>query len=268
MLQYSGYILKSKEAISLYEMNASYEMVESEIEKNKMGRNYLMLCKKHNFSLGGYSPFMQDEYQKYTINKKKVYFDFESINLATRVIDDTLPFMQTCNQVSVIFDHGDKNLSQSNNVVIDPLTFTLDSYKEIIDAILPFPNDLAKSKEYIYIVYNKGFECSRLKEMKALFYASNKSYAIEYGKKCDIINEKIVDLADLFDLRKDCGICIEKIKGFYSIKKVLPIVGELCPQIFEEVKCKDYKKLTQIKNGGEAQKESTKRFFNLLTQEK
>jgi hypothetical protein len=86
------------------------------------------------------TPNAKAAFSNFNQRKKKVYFDFESLNLATRVIDNTVPFMQTVNQVSVIFDHGDRKLSESNNIVIDPLNMTLDSYKEIIDAILP-PSD-------------------------------------------------------------------------------------------------------------------------------
>jgi hypothetical protein len=266
MFHYSGYLLGLEPALGLYFDQADKIMLNEQLRCKKAGANYLDLIKKHNFSMGGYNSFAEQQYDILVRNTKKVYFDFESLNLATRVIKNTLPFMQTCNQVSVIFDHGDKNLTHSNNVVIDPIEMTLDSYKEIIDAILP-SKDLAECEKYIYIVYNKSFECTRLNEMKSLFERAQVPYAKEYGMKVDIINKKIYDLADLFDLRKDCGIAIEKIHGFYSIKKVLPIVNELYPEIFNQVKCLDYKTLPQIQNGGDAQKESTKRFFNLLSDE-
>jgi hypothetical protein len=172
--------------------------------------------------------------------------------------------MQTVNQVSVIFDHGDKVLSNSNNVLIDPQQIDLDSYKQIIDAILP-SKDLSMCSQYIYIVYNKSFEVSRLNEMKALFKINQKTYANEYAQKVDVITKNIFDLADLFNLETPVSIAIKKNHGFYSIKKVLPIIDELYPDIFNEVKCLDYKKLHLIQNGSQAQKESTKRFFNLIT---
>jgi hypothetical protein len=101
------------------------------------------------------------------LSSKKVYFDFESINLATRVIDDTLPFMQTVNQVSVIVDKGngvDKN-TPCNNIIFDPKTMTKDNYKLIIDALLP-EKDLSLCATYSYVVYNQAFEKTRLEEMK------------------------------------------------------------------------------------------------------
>jgi hypothetical protein len=229
----------------------------------KAWKRYLALIKKHNFALGGFDQSAISTFNMIKLHDKKVYFDFESINLATRVIDNTLPFMQTVNQVSVIFDHGDKRISESNNLVIDPLKMTLDSYKQIIDAIMPSTN-LKLCDKYLYIVYNKGFEKSRLEEMKMLFNINHKTYATEYGLKIDIIINNIFDLADLFNLQKESAIAIEKNHGFYSIKKVLPIVEKYYPDIFKATKCLDYKTLEMIHNGTEAQKESTKRFFNII----
>jgi hypothetical protein len=101
------------------------------------------------------------------LRNKKVYFDFESLNLATRVVDNTLPFMQAVNQVSIIFDHGDGVTRETpcNNILFDPIEMDKNKYKQIVDAILP-DKDLSVCGQYSYVVYNKSFEKSRLEEMK------------------------------------------------------------------------------------------------------
>jgi hypothetical protein len=122
---------------------------------------FYMMCTNHQI----YSDRTKNKFNE--LKSKKVYFDFESINTATRIIDDTLPFMQCVNQVSVIFDHGCGINAHTlcNNLLIDPLKMDKEKYKLIVDAIMP-DSDLKKCSSYSYIVYSKIFEESRLKEMK------------------------------------------------------------------------------------------------------
>lgn len=195
------------------------------------------------------------------LSNKKVYFDFESLNLATRVIDDTLPFMQTVNQVSIIIDHGDgvNTNTPCNNILFDPLKMDKDKYKQIIDAILPSKN-LYECEKYSYVVYNQSFEKSRLEEMKWLINEES------YSKKVNVIinNLHLFDLANFFDIRTSGYICLKELKGFYSIKKVLPLVKKYYPEIYKDVGCKDYKNELNVHNGSGAQTLSTQRFFNLI----
>ena len=195
------------------------------------------------------------------LKTKKVYFDFESLNIATRAVDNYPPFMQVVNQVSIIFDHGDRDLQLVPYIVIDPINgITKDDFKQIIDAILPDKN-LEKCAEYSYVVFNKSFEQTRLKEMAQ--YISEP----EYNKKVGIIISNIYDLADLFWIKSDHDIAVifEELKGFYSIKKILPLVEKYDLKSFKDTGCKNYKtELKQITNGTEAQSASTKRFFGLL----
>ncbi|GHU33976.1 hypothetical protein FACS1894166_10660 [Bacilli bacterium] len=139
------------------------------------------------------SEVTKSEFHK--LKRKRIYFDFESLNLATRVIDNTVPFIQTVNQVSVIVDHGDGNIDNVNkqNIVIDPQDVTVESLEQIIDAIYP----KSDAKNYSYVVYNKSFEKSRLTEMAEIINSQ------EYYDKVKVINENIYDLADFFDPRKD-----------------------------------------------------------------
>jgi len=171
--------------------------------------------------------------------------------------------MQVVNQVSVIFDHGDKNLKLLPSVIIDPINgINKNDFKKIIDSILPNHN-LEICKQYSYVVYNKNFECIRLREMAKYINED------EYFKKVSIIVENIYDLADFFNIgsaKLNCQIILKELKGFYSIKKVLPLVEKYDYESFKTAGCKNYKtELVQITNGKEAQNASTKRFFGLIS---
>jgi hypothetical protein len=204
-----------------------------------------------NFSQGLYR---NDETKQYfnKLKSKKVYFDFESINPATRVVDDTTPYTQVVTQVSVIKDDG-QGIGDSNNIVLDPQSINTNDFKKIIDAIY-------SGDQYSYIVYNKSFECTRLNEMAA--YINESSYA----DKVKTINTNIYDLADFFDPRKNL-ITILELHGNYSIKVVLPIVEKYALDIFQTTGCKNYHSLESIQNGGEALNQTSRRFFNLISDE-
>jgi len=139
--------------------------------------------------------------------------------------------------------------------VIDPLEINKNSFKKIIDALIPN----SCPEEYSYIVYNKSFEQTRLNEM------ANYINEPEYTEKVKIIVENIYDLADLFNPEKtDFFICFKELGGFYSIKKVLPLVYKYKPKIFERTKCRDYHSLKEVQNGTQAQNASGKRFFKKI----
>lgn len=193
------------------------------------------------------------------LKNKKVYFDFESLNLAVRVIDDYPPYMQVVNQVSIIFDHGDKKLIDKPSLIIDPkYPFGKNEFKKIIDSILP-SKDLDECKKYSYVVYNKTFEKTRLKEM-AEYIGED-----EYKEKVSLIVNNIFDLADLFIISPDKpSIIFKKLYGYYSIKKILPLIQKYDISIFNQVGCKDYTTL-DIHNGSDAQLWATKRFFGKVS---
>ena len=86
-------------------------------------------------------------------------------------------------------------------------------------------------------------------------------------KKVEIIISNIYDLADLFNIKstENIAVIFKELKGFYSIKKILPLVEKYDLKSFKDTGCKNYKtELEQITNGSEAQSASTKRFFGLL----
>ena len=272
-LQFSGNLIKYEDAINYSNNLNIVNKTDDEFIKQMMGiavadkqsiakrmMKYLKaICHHSSVYNCSYEKISSDFFDR--LKPKKVYFDFESLNIATRVVDNYPPFMQVVNQVSIIFDHGNKNLKLVPYIVIDPINgINKDDFKLIIDSILP-DKDLKKCREYSYVVYNKNFEQIRLKEMA--------QYINEpiYNEKVGIIISNIYDLADLFTIKTEENIAVifKELKGYYSIKKILPLVERYDLKSFNDTGCKNYKtELEQITNGSEAQSASTKRFFGLL----
>ncbi|MDE7075216.1 MAG: DUF2779 domain-containing protein, partial [Malacoplasma sp.] len=208
------------------------------------------------------------------LHSNKVYFDFETINSPIRVIDNSLPFMQIVTQCSIIkATKKDKpeNL-KCENLIIDPKKITIKWFENIIDKLYFGPNPelvdntwkIKKQHNTSYVVYNKSFECSRLKEMAK--FISKPLYSFKVNE----IIKNIYDLADFFKLSSssDYGYILffKELFGFYSIKKVLPLVGKYNKKIYQTAKCLNYEDL-EISNGQICQEETTKRFFDLLSNE-
>lgn len=275
-LQFSGNLIPYIDQIWMFNDNDINDLSDDEFirrllldkslfdNKHKMRKalnKYLnTICKDNKILTYGICSDALNHFK--SLRSKKVYFDFESLNIATRVVDNYPPFMQVVNQVSIIFDHGDKNLQTMPYLVIDPINgINKNDFKKIIDAILP-SEDLDVCRKYSYIVFNRNFERTRLKEM------ANYINETEYRKKVEVINNNIYDLADFFNIvakGKNFQVVFKELKGFYSIKKILPLVEKYDNYSFKATGCKNYKtELTQITNGTEAQNASTKRFFGLL----
>ena len=257
LFSFSGYLIKQKDIFEnyYYQNKTTNEMFNDWLSGH--GEKYAVTFGQRVKNKQIWNQNTIDTLKK--LSSKKVYFDFESINLATRVLDDTLPFMQTVNQVSVIIDHGngvDKN-TPCNNIIFDPLTMTKEKYKLIVDALLP-DKDLSICETYSYVVYNQGFEKTRLEEMKWLIDDPS------YSKKIDVIIKHIFDLANFFDPRKLEYVCFAELKGFYSIKRVLSIIKTMTNDIYGGVGCLDYKQDLQVHNGQQAQMISSQRFFGLI----
>lgn len=204
------------------------------------------------------------------LKSKKVYFDFETLNPAIRAADKSLPFTQVVTQCSIIKDFGEGIDKQgSNNLIIDPLEINDEWYKKIIDDIYSGPEPtynkneklytLKDKNDYSYIVYNKSFEQTRLKEMKA------KLNDQLYDLKVDSIIKNIYDIADFFKISSKNGYVLffEELKGFYSIKKVLPLIEKHAPHIFNKTNCLDYNSL-EVSNGKICQEKTAQRFFEKL----
>lgn len=254
---YSGNILdqseENLEKIKEYFLNGINPNLEEFIKcKNEGKESYIKLFFRQNQN------FLIDN-KKYhelmnQLKKNHVYFDFETINPAIRVVDKSLPFAQIITQCSILKKHNANFEENCINLMVDPINVTLEFFKEIIDNLYEGPN-------YSYIVYNKTFEKKRLEELKD--YINN----IEYSKKINVIIQNLFDLADFFKISTNKYIIfVKELGGFYSIKKILPLVEKYAKNIFEQTKCLDYHNLN-ISNGLQCQTKSLQRFFKIIQNE-
>lgn len=193
-----------------------------------------------------------------SLSNKKVYFDFETINTPIRVVDNSLPFMQVVTQCSIIkYDRETNKLDDvfCQNLIVDPLKIEQQWFKDVVDGIYWETEDNVS-----YIVYNKSFEKTRLQEINKIINEREYSFKIE-----KIING-LFDLADFFKIKAESPSYIlffKELGGFYSIKKILPLIDKYCPNIYMDTKCLDYNEL-EISNGQICQSETVKRFFKII----
>lgn len=253
MFHFSGKLIQLQLAIQIYEKKLQLKESTKEFINNNAFDLYCDLFSKSKDRYIIFSNKAKSIFNNFTC--KKVYFDFESINLAIAPIDNIPPFTQVVNQVSVIFDDNTKKFSEikSNNILIDPISLDKNSFKKIIDAVY-CGNDCK------YIVFNRHFEITRLKEMAD--YINEKKY---FEKVKDIISN-IFDLAEFFIISKnnDEYIFVKELCGYYSIKKILPLVNKYAKNIFDETKCLEYSSLENVHNGSEAQNASNLRALNKM----
>lgn len=129
-----------------------------------------------------------EQFQKFMAIPNKIYYDFESFNLPLQDQFNINPYTQIVNQISIIKDIKGSGIKHCENIVFDPLELNIEHFKKIIDLIYDDNSD-----QNAYVVYNKSFENSRLKEMAKMI--NEQAY---YLKVIDIINNTI-DLADFFN---------------------------------------------------------------------
>ncbi|MGL5591570.1 MAG: DUF2779 domain-containing protein [Mycoplasmoidaceae bacterium] len=245
---YSGYVAnQTAEYIIKFKKNDDLADYLKISEKNDYVEKYLN--NKKDIIINESLTF--NTFQK--IKKNKVYFDFESINTAIRNVDNSLPFNQIVTQCSIIklFENEKLDEIKCNNLIIDPKKINTDWFKKVIDEIYIEKDSVS------YVVYNKAFESTRLKEMAN--FINEKEY---YLKSKNII-DNIFDLADFFDPRKNL-ITIKELYGFYSIKKVLALIEKESSDLFDITKSKNYKSL-KIQNGVDCQQKTVLRFFNKIS---
>lgn len=155
------------------------------------------------------------EYKKVKDARKAIWYDFEGFSLPIIALDFTYPYQQIVFQVSVI-ETIDGNETNKENIVIDPSKISHLDFPKIIDAIYREDCDC-------YVVYNKSYEITRLKEMIWILEMQNFPQIAEYKEKFEIIKNKTVDLYDEFrygSCNRVPKILLPDQNGFTSIKNV------------------------------------------------
>ncbi|RMA77451.1 uncharacterized protein DUF2779 [Metamycoplasma subdolum] len=132
--------------------------------------------------------------------KNIAWFDFEGFQLTWPIIDYLPAWRQVISQLSIITTYR-KNVVKnvSEDFVYDPLNY---SYKTIVKII----NDIYKKDVDYYVVYNQGYEKTRIKEMLETLkcYAEDKTNDftteeyLEIETKGKEIIKKMADLHKLY----------------------------------------------------------------------
>lgn len=136
------------------------------------------------------------------------FLDYESINHIFPPFNHTFPYQQVVFQYSLHVMDEEGNLTHKE--------YLHDTNTNPAESIIEHLRQDIGNKGSI-IVWNKTFECSRHKDYAKLYPA--------HASFFEDLNERTIDLADTFSKRLYLD---KRLKGKYSIKKVLPL---LCPEL-------------------------------------
>ena len=198
-----------------------------DLKNEKINKKYL---EQIDFELNDREPKIEKEEIKKFIESLKypLYFiDYESCRYAIPEYEGTKPYQQIPFQYSL-------HIIQKEGDPIEHKEFLAEIDDE--NLIRTFAENMIKDmpEDGSVIVYNKGFESSRNKEIGKLYP--------DLKDDMERINGNIVDLMVPFRQR---NYYTKEMEGSYSIKKVLPALFPNDPQL-------NYANLPLIHNGGEA----------------
>ncbi len=186
---------------------------------------------------------------------KMVFYDFESFKSPIPFLDNTKSYQQICFQYSI---HFAKNLDELSSMEIETSknwnhiknrksTYLEFIYKFIKDAYDEFKDD----QPIKWIVYNKAFENTRLREFWDIIEKEETNQKIK-EMQIHKLSFIIVNTFDLLDFFQKFDIYHKKFFGSFSIKSVLPV---LFPKY-------SYSEL-EISNGSNASWEYKKYYFSI-----
>lgn len=153
------------------------------------------------------------------------FLDFETFNTAIPPYKDIKPYQQIPFQYSIHYKETDESdLKHFEYLAKECVSSTREFAERLIEDL---------GQEGSIVVYNKSFECSRIKELSNMYEDLNEDLLK--------LNDRVVDLMDIFSKR---FYYKKEMKGSYSIKYVLPA-------LFPDDEELDYERLN-IKNGSMA----------------
>lgn len=153
------------------------------------------------------------------------FLDFETFNTAVPLYKGTKPYQQIPFQYSIHYKEMDESdLKHYEYLAKEGISSTREFAERLIEDL---------GEEGSIVVYNKSFECSRIKELSNM-YEDLKEDLLK-------LNYRVVDLMEIFSKR---FYYQKEMKGSHSIKYVLPA-------LFPNDEELDYEKLN-IKNGSMA----------------
>ena len=144
-----------------------------------------------------------------------LWYDFEGYSLPFSPLNNVAPNAQLVFQVSAIETIKNKEVS-TKNIVIDPKTICLDDLFEVI-------NTVYARKADCYVVYNKGYENTRIKEMVELLRLGGHPNTLVAKEMYEWIIANTIDLYEIFAISSKNGvpgIIMHDQKAKASIKNV------------------------------------------------
>ncbi|WP_033161118.1 DUF2779 domain-containing protein [[Mycoplasma] collis] len=192
-------------------------------------------------------------------NNKIVWYDFEGFSLPFPPIDGFAPYRQIVFQLSIKQTY--KNEIKTKNVVYDPKKINYKVFVEIIEKIFD-------SNTNYFVVYNKSYENTRLKEMMELIKIYDNEKYNKLLFKYNYIIENTIDLADFFSKYNKKSeivpsVFFYKLKGFYSIKKIEKLITENKNKLNLKNFIIPYKEL-KVQNGVMAMSKAIDRYLGLI----
>lgn len=190
------------------------------------------------------------------MSEKIVWYDFEGFSLPYPAVDYTKSFQQIVFQLSKIETNGNIEEHEVRNYVWDPLKINVGDLYKVLCQVYSGGADK-------YVVYNKTYENTRLKEIVKLLRESD--YYDEAQKMFDHIEANTLDLWDLFKINNGgkvvppimfhdqyCKSSIKNIEKHISLNQInLPY------------SIKEYKNL-DVKNGVMAMDVAIKRAIGVM----
>lgn len=196
------------------------------------------------------------EIKKIKEAKKVIWYDFEGYSLPYAPIDNIAPHQQLVFQVSVI-ETIDGKETRLSNFVLDPKTLKSDDLFKIIEEVYSNGADA-------YVVYNKGYEIPRMKEIVELLKFELNSKSHKALKMIDEIEEKTIDLMNVFKIKSKNTIPPVLMHDQYakaSIKNVEKHISQNKIKLPRPIK--QYANL-EVKNGGMAMEVAIHRAIGII----
>ncbi len=257
--QFSGKVIKKK-AIKTFlnQTNSdaksffSSKVLDQFLDLKKQNLiNYLFLDSKQNLNT------FNSTIKKIQNANKVIWYDFEGFSLPFSPLTGYGPYDQVIFQVSIIKTVKNVENGEPINIVFDPQNISYEDFFEIVKNIYSEDGDC-------YVVYNRSYEIKKMKKMLEVLRKQNYEKTSEFEKMFNHIEQKTVDLMDLFKIlgkNKVPPVMLSDQKLKYSIKNIEKHISQ--NNIHLPRKIQEYKNL-EIQNGLIAMEIAIKRSINII----
>ena len=199
----------------------------------------------------------EDIYEMNMIDEAErvVWYDFEGMSSPVSPVNYVYPYQQIIFQCSIIITENDKEI-HLDNAIYDPASLSLDNLYEIIKKVYA-------GKADAYVVYNKGYEIPRMREIVFSLKLDHHPKAKEAEEMLNHIEINTVDLMNIFKMTSNKmlpPIILNDQDAKASIKNIEKHITKNNISLPRPIK--EYKNL-EIKNGGMAMEAAINRTLGI-----